>query len=114
MPYQHADLAAGRWQSLSLVEQMANIGSEVERTISWRKKNKLDYSQRAFFRALELIDLTILFNHQASILKEVCRLRENLVDSFFANNTFGTTDEAWQNYFKAFNWAARDQHSKKN
>ncbi len=29
----HADLAAGRWKSLSLVEQLANVGSQVERAI---------------------------------------------------------------------------------
>ena len=31
MTYQHAGLAAGRWKELPFVEQMANIGSEVER-----------------------------------------------------------------------------------
>jgi len=39
--------------------QMANLGSEVFRTINWRKKGSEDDSQRAFFRALELLDLTI-------------------------------------------------------
>jgi len=29
----HAQAAAGRWARLTLVEQMASIGSEVERTI---------------------------------------------------------------------------------
>lgn len=40
MTYQHKDLAASRWKTMSFCEQMANIGSEVE-------------------RALELIELTI-------------------------------------------------------
>lgn len=30
----HRELAAGRWYTLSLVEQMANIGSEIERTMA--------------------------------------------------------------------------------
>ncbi|MFH0887052.1 MAG: hypothetical protein V1843_02670 [bacterium] len=59
MSHQHRELASGRWQSLSLMEQLANVGSEVERTISWRKKNNADYSRMAFDRALELLDLTI-------------------------------------------------------
>jgi len=36
MNIQHKELAAGRWNKLSFVEQMANVGSEVERTINWR------------------------------------------------------------------------------
>ena len=59
MNYQHKDLAAGRWSQLSFLEQMANIGSEVERALNWRIKNNVDYAQKAFERALELIDLTL-------------------------------------------------------
>jgi len=29
----HKQLASGRWFKLSLVEQLANVGSDVERTI---------------------------------------------------------------------------------
>jgi hypothetical protein len=31
MSHAHPELAAGRWNSLSFLEQMANVGSEVER-----------------------------------------------------------------------------------
>jgi hypothetical protein len=58
MSIQHRELSAGRWNQLSFVEQMANVGSEIERTISWKFRGRLDYSRRAFERALELIDLT--------------------------------------------------------
>lgn len=33
MIYQHQELAAGRWSRLPFLEQMANIGSEVERAL---------------------------------------------------------------------------------
>jgi hypothetical protein len=36
----HKSLAAGRWFELSFIEQFANIGSDVERTIQWKKKGK--------------------------------------------------------------------------
>jgi len=106
MNYQHQNLAGGRWQTLSFFEQMANIGSEIERTIKWRKENK-QYGQTAFERALELLDLTIndLKNH--SRLKELLRLREVLVDYFQFENIYGSSDEKWQKYFYAFNYAAR-------
>lgn len=55
----HKQLAAGRWFELSLVEQLANVGSDIERTIQWKKKGDFEYSKEAFLRALELLDLTI-------------------------------------------------------
>ena len=58
MIYQHKNLAAGKWFEFSFFKQMANVGSEVERAIKWREKNK-EYSQSAFERCLELLDLTI-------------------------------------------------------
>ena len=42
MSYQHKQLADGRWFKLKFVEQMANIGSEIERTILWKNKNNND------------------------------------------------------------------------
>ncbi len=38
MSYIHRELANGGWQALSLMEQMANIGSEVERAVVWASK----------------------------------------------------------------------------
>lgn len=106
MNYQHQKLASGKWNKLSFFEQMANIGSEIFRTISWREKNQ-KYSQMAFERALELLDLTISDPKNIDRLKEICRAREALVDYFIGSNQYGSTDQSWQNYFYAFNYAAR-------
>ncbi|MCK5466077.1 hypothetical protein KAI56_01080 [Candidatus Parcubacteria bacterium] len=109
MNYQHKQLAAGGWTKLSLVEQMANIGSEVERTISWKNKNNCDYSNRAFERALELLDLTIENPKRKSCLKELLRLREVLADYFVFDNQYSSSDQLWRNYFYPFNFAARKE-----
>ena len=106
MNYQHKNLADGKWKELSFLEQMANIGSEVERTIKWRTKNQ-DYSQMAFERALELLDLTVASSKNRSRLRELLRLREVLADYFQFDNIYGSSDKNWQNYFYAFNYAAR-------
>ncbi|OGI26203.1 MAG: hypothetical protein A3J76_01280 [Candidatus Moranbacteria bacterium RBG_13_45_13] len=108
--YQHQQLAAGRWKELSFFEQMANVGSEVERTIKWRAKNNPDYSQKAFERALELLDLTIADGKNKKRLKELLRVRETLADYFSFDNSYKSTDKNWQNYFLAFNFAARIGH----
>lgn len=106
MSYQHKELAAGRWRELSFFEQMANVGSEVERAIKWRGKNQA-YGQAAFERALELLDLTADDSKNRLRLKELLRLREVLVDYFKYDNIYGSSDKKWQNYFFAFNYAAR-------
>ncbi len=105
--YQHHDLANGRWFELDFMEQMANVGSEVERTIAWKEKGDNEYSQKAFERALELLDLTIEDIKNKSKLKEIVRLREVLVDYFFSENQYGSSNQLWHNYFYAFNFAAR-------
>ncbi len=102
----HTYLASGRWFELSLIEQLANIGSDIERTIQWRKKGNLDYSQKAFQRALELIDLTVADPKNRKRLKEIMRAREMLVDYFVYDNSYSSTDTLWQNYFLQFNYAA--------
>jgi len=96
-----------RWRKLSFFEQMANVGSEIQRTINWRERN-LQYSKLAFERALELIDLTISDekNHTRGRLKELLRARELLIDYFCFDNICKSNDKIWQNYFFAFNYAA--------
>ena len=86
---QHKELAEGRWQEMSFCEQMANIGSEVSRTIKWKEKNNPNQSQKAFERALELIDITLTTNLRRTALIELCRLRENLCEEYFKPDTKG-------------------------
>lgn len=107
MSIQHKELAAGRWAKLSFMEQMANIGSEVERALNWRAKNNADYCRMAFERALELIDFTLDSNTKASRFKEIARMREAVVDFFAGDNQFGSTDKSWRGYFLHFAYAAR-------
>ena len=76
-----------------LPEQMANIGSEIFRTISWRDKNK-DYQQKAFERSLELFDLTVLGSQKQKKkrLKEILRARELWADYIYGGNHYNQTD----------------------
>jgi hypothetical protein len=104
--FQHKQLASGRWQKLSFFEQMANIGSEVNRAIGWREKN-LEYSRLAAKRALELLDLTIDDPRNKKRRRELLRLREVLADYFYSSNSFGSSDALWRSFFAPFNWAAR-------
>ena len=107
MNIRHKQLASGRWRELTLVEQMANIGSDVERAISWKKKNNANYSRKAFERAFELLDLTIADPKNRNRLREIARVREALADYFAFSNFYKSSDKEWSAYFFAFNMAAR-------
>jgi hypothetical protein len=107
MTIQHKSLAAGGWNKLNLMEQMANVGSEVGRAISWREKGNKEYSKRAFERALELLALTKSSYKQQSKLNEVTRVYELLVDYFEGENQYHSSDKLWQKYFFPFNYYVR-------
>ena len=106
MNAQHRELAAGRWHQMSFLDQMANLGSEVERALIWKSKNP-EYSAKAFERALELLDLTLESCQKASRLKELARAREVLADFFFGSNEFSSSEKSIHDYFFQFACAAR-------
>ncbi|MDW7761167.1 MAG: hypothetical protein SCM96_11085 [Acidobacteriota bacterium] len=108
----HPSLAAGRWQAFSLMEQLANVGSEVERALNWREKGNLEYSRLALERALELLGLTIGDPRHKSRLKEMTRLREVLLDYFMGDNEFRSTERSWRGYFYGFAYAAAAQKTR--
>jgi hypothetical protein len=100
----HKDLASGRWNAFSIIEQMANVGCDIERAIRWRNKGNLVDSRNAFERALELLQFTIADPKNRKRLKELCRAKEALIDYFVYDNEYSSTDEAWQKYFFNFNY----------
>jgi hypothetical protein len=105
----HETLASGRWRSFSLVEQMAHVGSEVERAIRSHRAGETERFDRALARSLELFDLTIddprWRNHR---LREIARAREEFCRLFFEGSA-DTRDAAdgLQQYFLYFAIAAR-------
>jgi len=114
MKYQHQKLASGGWEKLNFFEQMANIGSEVERSINWKNKNNNEYRQKAIERAFELLNLTIASQQKQKKLKELTRLHEMLVDYFFGQNQYSSTSKLWQKYFYSFNYAAIKSRTKES
>ena len=103
----HHDLAGGRWNDLTLLEQLGNIGSEVERTLRWREKGNLEYSMRALDRTLELFDLTLACPRNKGRLREVARAREVFLDFIVGENEFVSSGESLRRYFLPFAYAAR-------
>ena len=106
MAIQHKDLAAGGWQKLSLMEQLGNVGGEINRALNWREKDANLY-EGAINRAFELLDMTIADSRWRSRLKEIIRARELLADAIFGGEEYKTTLEDLNRYFFHFAFAAR-------
>jgi hypothetical protein len=98
-----------KWFALSAIEQMANIGAEVGRMINWRKKRNYKLSQNALYRALDLIDASAADKKNKKRLKEFLRVREILVDYFFGENFYRSTERDLEKYFYYFNFACRNK-----
>jgi len=104
-PFQHQSLAAGRWYSFTLAEQLGNIGSEVNRAIRARGDEKR--FEGAIHRALELLDLTLSDPRWKKRLKEIARAREILCDTAYGASEYNTSLEDLNHYFLYFALAAR-------
>lgn len=50
--YQHSDLAAERWQTMTLSEQLANIGSEFGRAAKRKEKGDKEKEMKGWFSRL--------------------------------------------------------------
>lgn len=114
MAFIHKDLAAGKWQKLSLAEQLGNIGSEVLRA----SRDKDDGSTKLTIkneqllsgpveRALELFDLTLNDHRWKGRYREIARAREVFCDAVYGGKLYGSSLQALVPYFDNFAFAAR-------
>jgi hypothetical protein len=108
MPPLHASLAAGRWAELSVVEQLANIGSEVDRTLRAHEAGRVDRRDHALARALELFDLTASDPRwRGPRRREVLRVREYFCSVLFSEPRDPSDVTFLRKYFLQFATAAR-------
>ncbi len=94
-----------KWQSMSIFDQMGNIGSEVGRALSAKRRGDEKSMLGAFYRGLDLIDCTVegLITEKSVRAKEVLRSREQFAKSI----TTDEVDEGLEKYFMEFAVAAR-------
>lgn len=102
----HRELAAGRWHTLPLADQLGNVGSEVSRMRGAKGRDETAQG-RAFERALELLDLTLADPRWRHRLREIARARELLCDAASGGGEYGTRLEDLDRYFLAFARLAR-------
>ena len=91
-----------RWQELSLVEQLANIGSEVYRVKMWQEKDEKLF-ENSVLRALDLFYLTLSDPKNKERLKEIARVKELFLDAVYNGaKEYKTTLEDLDKYFYQF------------
>lgn len=107
MAFIHKQLARGRWQKLTLAEQLGNIGSEVTRMRIWQEKGDQQNFWSAGERALELIDLTLADKRRLPQLREIARLREVVTDIMTGSKEYGSLIKTIEDYCLNFALIAR-------
>ena len=98
--------AEARWHTLSLPEQMGNIGSEVHRARMAERTNEQRF-KNARDRTLELFDLTLSDPRWRGRLREIARAREVFCDASLGGTEYGNTLEQLEKYFDQFALLAR-------
>jgi hypothetical protein len=102
----HAGLAA-RWGGLPIAEQLAHIGSEVERTLRALDTHNISRRDHALDRALELFDLTAMDPRwRGPRRREVLRAREEFCACVLADRP-AVVAAGLRRYFLAFAVLAR-------
>lgn len=93
------------WAKLSVFEQMGNIGSEVGRAFKAKREGRDDRMQAAFYRGLDLIDVSAQAwaSEKSPKLKELLRARELFAQAM----TTDQPDPKLETYFMQFAIAAR-------
>lgn len=99
-----------KWAAMDFIAQMANIGSEVGRTLKWKQKGNNTLARNAFIRALDLFDLTIETGRdndspssRDSMLRELLMARDQFCEEYLSkdNNATAPSDKYFSQFAKA-------------
>ncbi len=93
---------------MTLIEQLANVGIEVDRAINAHEAGQAERWDAAVSRALELFDLTAADNRwRGARRREVLRAREEFCSLFWGDSSQPADAASLSRYFLQFALAAR-------
>jgi hypothetical protein len=105
-------MTSDQWWTLSLAEQLGNIGSDFERALRWRPTEHIGLFQTAAARTLDLLDLTTADRRWHTVrLAELTRLRSEVCAVLFGDQVDPESGPGLQRYFLAMASLARRQRS---
>ena len=98
-----------RWSKMSIFDQMGNIGSEVGRSFSAKRRGDDAGCAQAVGRAIDLFDATVssLIASKSIRSKEVLRAKEVYLSAIFDKALPGEDDQRVEQYFMQYAIAAR-------
>lgn len=96
------------WQELSIYEQMANVGSEVQRLFTWQERGKPEMATRAAERAVDLVEKTMADQKNQRYRKELQKLKQLIVEfSGQSGEAPNTRPATLKKYFLSYGLAVR-------
>ena len=91
-----------KWFSMTIQEQISNIGSEVLRADRWKQKGN-NAKMRAYYdAAVSFLILSIRDPKNRAGKNELNLCIDELADYFIGENQSGTTSETLKRYYNAF------------
>ena len=90
------------WFNMPVSLQLANVGSEVNRAIQWKKRGNEDRKISFCNKAIEFLELTKKDLKNRFRVGELDFCIEELKDYFLGENIYNTTDEMLMKYYDAF------------
>ncbi|MDO8590316.1 MAG: hypothetical protein Q7R69_03555 [bacterium] len=101
-----ATVSKERWFTLTLAEQLGNIGSEVGRAAKWQGKDEKSF-WGAVGRAMELFELTQMDKRWKKRRSEIDRAREVFADAVLGGKEYHSFLPDVERYFMWFAFLAR-------
>lgn len=97
-----------QWSSLSLAEQLGNVGSDFDRALRWKEKGQAALALNASIRALQQLDQTLADDRHTGLRRrEIARVREEVCRELFSDTLDRASTQQLHNYFLAFATAAQ-------
>ena len=98
-----------RWAKLSIIDQMANISSEVGRSFNARRQGQAENENLAIIRALDLFDATIdnLIANKSIRSKEVLRSKDQYLSALLNPKFDEKAGASIEKYFTQYAIASR-------
>ena len=90
------------WYKMPVGMQLANVGSEVNRAITWKKKGNEERTVSFCNKAIEFLEIMKTDENNRNRIGELNFCIEELKDYFLGENIYNTTDEMLMKYYDAY------------
>ena len=91
-----------KWFSMTIGEQISNIGSEVIRADKWKARGDTKRMRGFYNAAIRFLRLSIIDPKNSAVVSELNLCIDELADYFIGDNIWQTSSETLRRYYNAF------------